>query len=123
ATPSQAAALAALTQPARARASIAEMVSAFRRRRDLVLRLVEEKLPHCSYVQPNGAFYVFLRVDAEYDAETPDSTSWCSKVLEETGVALVPGAAFGDDRFVRMSFASSDGVLQEAIERLASRER
>ena len=120
ATPSQAAALAALTEPDKAEAAIAEMVTAFRRRRDLIVRLVREKLPHFSFVQPEGAFYLFLRVDAEYGEAVSNSGDWCSRVLEERGVALVPGAAFGDDRFVRLSFATSDDLLEEAIERLAS---
>ena len=120
ATPSQVAALAALTEPDKAEAAIAEMVTAFRRRRDLVVQLVQEKLPHFSFVQPEGAFYLFLRVDAEYGEGVSNSGDWCSGVLEERGVALVPGAAFGDDRFVRMSFATSDELLEEAIERLAS---
>jgi aspartate aminotransferase len=123
ATPSQVAALAALTQPERAEESIREMVVAFRRRRDLVLARIKEKLPHLSYVQPDGAFYVFLRVDSEFDGRAGDSNAWCSKLLEETGVAMVPGVAFGDDRFARMSFATSDELLEEAIRRLASRKR
>jgi aspartate aminotransferase len=123
ATPAQVAALAALTQPEKAEESIREMVVAFRRRRDLVLAGIREKLPHLSYVQPDGAFYVFLRVDAEFDGSVADSNAWCSKVLEETGVAMVPGVAFGDDRFARMSFATADAILEEAIRRLASRKR
>jgi aspartate aminotransferase len=123
ATPAQVAALAALTQPERAEESIREMVTAFRRRRDLVLAGIREKLPHLSYVQPDGAFYVFLRVDSEFDGKVADSNAWCSKLLEETGVAMVPGIAFGDDRFARLSFATADGILEEAIRRLASRKR
>ncbi len=119
ATPSQVAALAALTETEQAHAAIAHMVTAFRRRRDLVLRLVREMLPHMSFVQPDGAFYVFLRVDSEYDESVSNSSAWCSRVIEEKGVALVPGAAFGDDRFVRLSFATSDDLLEAAIQRLA----
>ena len=117
--PAQYAALAALTQEDRARGEIRAMVKAFRRRRDLVVARIRERLPHLSLVEPNGAFYVFLRVDSEFDEAVADSQAWCSQVLEETGVAMVPGAAFGDDRFVRLSYATSDEVLEEAIRRLA----
>ena len=120
ATPSQMAALAALTQREKAEASIAEMTAAFRRRRDLVVRLVTERLPRFSFVQPDGAFYMFLKIDADFGGGVSDSSEWCSRVLEEKGVALVPGSAFGDDRFVRLSFATSDELLVEAIERLAA---
>jgi aspartate aminotransferase len=123
ATPSQFAALAALTRTAEADVAVGEMVAAFHRRRDLIVKRVEEQLPHLSYVRPEGAFYLFLRVDSEFDADVPDSQSWCARVLEETGVAAVPGSAFGDDRFVRLSFATSDEVLEEAIRRLAGRRR
>lgn len=119
ATPSQLAALEALTDGRRARAAIGEMVSAFRRRRDLVAARLRERLPHLSFVEPEGAFYLFMRVDGEFDDEVGDSQTWCSRVLEETGVAMVPGVAFGDDRYVRLSYATSDELLEEAIRRLA----
>jgi aspartate aminotransferase len=120
ATPSQMAALAALTQTDRATQAIQEMVTAFRRRRDLVVRLVTEKLPHFSFLQPDGAFYLFMKVDAAYSEGLSGSGDWCSYMLEEKGVAMVPGVAFGDDRYVRLSFATSDDLLEEAIGRLAS---
>lgn len=119
ATPSQVAALAALTQRDRAAAAVHDMVAAFHRRRDLVVRLVREKLPSYSFLQPEGAFYLFLRVDSDYGGSVSGSAEWCSRALEEKGVALVPGAAFGDDRYVRLSFATSDEELVAALERLA----
>ncbi len=120
ATPSQVAALAALTQRDRAEATVHNMVAAFHRRRDLVVRLLREKLPDYSFLTPEGAFYLFLRVDSDFGAATPGSSEWCSRVIEEKGVALVPGSAFGDDRYVRLSYATSDSRLEEAIRRLAS---
>ena len=120
ATPSQIAALAALTQSDKAKQAVSEMVAAFHRRRDLVVRLVKERLPHFSFLQPDGAFYLFLRVDAAYGEGLSGSSDWCSRMLEEKGVAMVPGVAFGDDRYVRLSFATSDDLLEAAIERLAS---
>src|SRR5690606_24602050 len=84
ATPSQVAALEALTRTDLADASVAEMVRAFRRRRDLVLARLEERLPHLSCVVPGGAFYVFLKVSAEFDDQVTGSQAWCSQVLEET---------------------------------------
>lgn len=120
ASPSQAAALAAYSRQAEAAAAIAEMTTAFRRRRDLVTTRMRELLPDVSFVDPEGAFYLYFRVDSFFNEETPDATSWCSKLLEEQGVALVPGAAFGDDRWVRMSFATSDEILEQALSRIAA---
>ncbi len=119
ATPSQIAALTALSEPERADESIREMVMAFRRRRDLVVRRFGEALPHMELVEPQGAFYLFIRVDSEYGGEVTDSQAWCSRELERTGVALVPGVAFGDDRYVRLSYATSDELLDDAVDRLA----
>ncbi len=120
-TPSQTAALAAFSELERAAAEVRGMVRAFRRRRDLVVTRFREKLPHLPFIEPKGAFYLFVRIDGEFDSETPDSQAWCARVLEKTGVALVPGAAFGDDRFARLSYATADEVLEEAIGRLAGR--
>ena len=111
--------LAAFTQPEKTDKAVKEMVAAFRRRRDLVTRLFDELLPDFSYVKPNGAFYLFFRVDSAFSDEIPNSAKFCSWILEETGVALVPGSAFGDDRYVRMSYAAADAVLEDGIRRLA----
>jgi aspartate/methionine/tyrosine aminotransferase len=119
-TPSQAAALAAYTQVEASDAAVAEMTSAFSRRRDLVTTRMRELLPGVEFVDPVGAFYLYFRVDSFFDDEVTGATAWCSKLLEEQGVALVPGAAFGDDRWVRMSFACSDEMLEDAFTRIAA---
>jgi aspartate aminotransferase len=119
ATPSQVAALAAFTDRARSDRAVREMVAAFQRRRDLVTKMFDELLPDFTYVKPRGAFYLFFRVDSAFSEEIPDSAAFCSWMLNETGVALVPGSAFGDDRYVRMSYATSDALIEDAIRRLA----
>ena len=119
-TPAQVAALEAYANVEASTAAVAEMVAAFRRRRDLVTTRMRELLPGVPFVEPAGAFYLYFRVDGFFSDEVPDASAWCSKLLEEQGVALVPGAAFGDDRWVRMSFASADDVLEEALGRIAA---
>jgi len=120
ATPSQVAALAAYTDVAAARASSSSMSDAFRRRRDLVCRRMRELLPEVPFIDPAGAFYLFFRVDGLFDDEVANATEWCARLIQRQGVALVPGAAFGDDRWVRMSYATSDDVLEAAMGRIAS---
>ena len=120
ATPSQMAALAAFSNVSAAEASIAEMGRAFRRRRDLVTRRLGEILPDVPFVEPEGAFYLYFRVDGLFDDEIGDATAWCGHLLERQGVALVPGGAFGDDRWVRMSYAASDESLEEAFRRIGA---
>jgi len=118
-TPAQVAALEAFSNVAAADASVREMAAAFTRRRDLVVARMRELLPDVPFVHPRGAFYLFFRVDSLFKGEVKDATAWCSALLEAEGVALVPGAAFGDDRWVRMSYAAADEVLEDAFRRMA----
>lgn len=119
-TPAQVAALEAYSNVRAANASVAEMRAAFRRRRDLVTTRMRGLLPEVPFVEPEGAFYLYFRVDGFFTADVRDATAWCSRLLEDQGVALVPGAAFGDDRWVRMSYAASDEVLEDALARIAA---
>jgi len=118
-TPTQLAALEAYQNEAASESAIAEMGKAFRRRRDLVVARMRELFPSVRLIEPAGAFYVYFRVDSFFDHEVQDATTWCSKLIEEAGVALVPGGAFGDDRWARMSYAASDEQLLEALDRMA----
>ena len=119
ATPSQYAALGAYGEDPSTRAELRTMQAAFRARRDLCVRLFGELLPGVDFVQPDGAFYLFFRIDGFFDQTMRDSVTLCARLLEETGVALVPGEAFGDDRYVRMSYATSESVITEGITRVA----
>jgi len=118
-SPAQEAAMAAYVEREKADAEVARMVEAFRRRRDLVTRLFDELLPGLSYVKPNGAFYLFFRVDSLFREGMEDSFAVCTWLLEEAGIAMVPGGAFGENDYVRMSYATSDDLIEEAIRRLA----
>ena len=119
-TPAQVAALEAYSNVRAADASVAEMRGAFRRRRDLVTTRMRELLPDVPFVEPEGAFYLYFRVDAFFGESVSNATAWCSRLLEDQGVALVPGAAFGDDRWVRMSYAAADEVLEKALVKIAA---
>ncbi|HUF13461.1 MAG TPA: pyridoxal phosphate-dependent aminotransferase [Longimicrobiales bacterium] len=119
ATPSQYAALAAYAEDPAGREEVRAMQRSFRARRDLVVRLFAELLPDLDFVEPRGAFYLFFRVDSHYDDAIPGSVALCARLLDEAGVALVPGEAFGDDRYVRMSYATSEAMIEEGIGRIA----
>ncbi len=108
----QKAALAALTGPSEC---VAEMCVAFARRRDLAMEIVGAwKRAVCP--RPDGAFYVFPDVSAYYGGKFKDSAEACTLLLEEVGVAAVPGAAFGDDACVRFSYALDDESLIKALD-------
>ncbi len=110
----QAAAVAALQGP---QEEVARMRRIFAGRRDKLVQGLR-KIPGLQCTSPAGAFYVFARVDKFYSAERPDSTTLCESLLRDVHLALVPGAAFGSDAHVRLSFACSDAVLSGAVERL-----
>ena len=89
------------------------MVAAFAQRRRLVLQALES-MEHVHGLAPQGAFYAFLNI-----ADTNlDSVVFCERLLVEAGVAIVPGAAFGDDHTVRLSFATDITTLKQGLERL-----
>jgi aspartate aminotransferase len=76
-------------------------------------------LPGICCNDPDGAFYVFPDVSAFFGkAGIHDSQSFANYLLDEARVAVVPGGAFGADRFVRISYATSMERIQEGIRRL-----
>jgi aspartate aminotransferase len=119
-TPAQSAALAAFQDEPRIEESVRAMVRVFNRRRQNAFDAVRELLPRAQLTMPDGAFYLFVRIDDYYDDARSDSISFCRTLLEKTGVALVPGSAFGDDRYVRLSFAAPEAEILEGIRRLAA---
>jgi len=99
-------------------AEVQRMVGAFRRRRDLLVSRFRAELPGLEFVEPHGAFYFFFRVDGVREKDTVTGSLFCEQLMKQEGVALVPGAAFGDDRWVRLSYAVSDRELEDAVDRI-----
>ena len=114
--PAQYAAAAALSDE-RVEADVARMVAEFRRRRDLVVARFRQAVPGVEFVEPLGAFYFFFRVDSFGGIS---GTEFCTRLVAEKGVALVPGAAFGDDRWVRLSYAAATADIERALDRIVS---
>jgi len=101
---------------------VGEMNKAFKRRKELVVKLVRE-IPALKVYDPDGAFYVFPKVDAYYGKSfngtaINTSTELCLYLLEHAHIATVPGEAFGDPVCIRISFATSDEKLVEAMQRM-----
>ena len=101
-----------------AEADVSTMVSEFARRRDLVAAALEE-IPGVTCLPPDGAFYAFPNVAACYRSGREGSVAMAEFLLEEAGVAVVPGLAFGADDHVRISFATSREALREGLGRMA----
>jgi len=115
----QKAAVAALNGP---QDSIQAMLRAFdERRRYLLQRLNGITGVHCNV--PGGAFYAFPNFSYYFNAKTEGttitgSTDLCEYLLTEARVALVPGIAFGDDNFVRFSYATGLETIKEGLDRI-----
>ena len=99
-------------------AEVEAMTAGFRRRRDMLVSRFRAELPGTEFVEPLGAFYLFFRVDELFSASVPDATEFCRRLIADEALALVPGAAFGDDRWVRLSYAASDEALRDGMDRL-----
>ena len=119
AAPMQAAALAALTGP---QDCIAQFRAAFERRRDLVVAGIAE-IPGLTLAPPEGAFYAYIGCAALIGKRTPNGDTLTddtavTQYLLTSGVAAVPGTAYGLSPFFRISTATSDAVLTEALTRI-----
>ena len=98
------------------------MRQAFERRRDLIVSLAKE-IPGLDVNKPEGAFYLFPKCSSFYgksDGETTvnNSTELAMYLLEKGHVATVGGDAFGDPECFRMSYATSDDNIREAMRRI-----
>ena len=94
------------------------MVAAFGKRRDRLVARFRDEVPGVEFVEPHGAFYLFFRVDGFNPDLAMTGQTFCERLIQEEGVALVPGGAFGDDRWVRLSYSVADKELEQAIERI-----
>ena len=103
-------------------ACVEEMRKAFERRRDLIVQLAKE-IPGLEVNVPEGAFYLFPKCSSfygkQYGGKTiNNSTDLALYLLEEAHVATVGGDAFGDPDCFRMSYATSDDNIREALSRI-----
>jgi len=114
ATFSQVAAAQALTGP---QDSVRELTAEYRRRRDVIQPAVAA-LPGVICPSPEGSFYLFPNVKRHLSGEMPDTATMAMRLLEEQGVAVVPGEGFGAPGFFRLSFATSLDDLREGARRL-----
>ena len=106
----------ALTDPAIQDVTV-NMRAAYARRRELVLRLSHElESEKVKVTPPQGAFYFFLDLRA---LKMP-SIEMCEKILDEVGVGLVPGSAFGEqgEGFIRMTIAASDEDVEAGFRKI-----
>ena len=101
---------------------IINMRNIFQKRRDMVYKLLCD-IPGLKVRLPQGAFYFFPEVSAYYgkrfgEYTINNSTDLAMYLLNEANVATVMGSAFGDDNCIRLSYATSEELLVEALRRI-----
>ena len=106
---SQRGALAALKGDQQA---VADMREEFDMRRNYMIDRLS-KIPNVTAVKPQGAFYVLLNVSQL----GLTSQNFADRLLSKANVAVVPGAAFGDDRTIRLSYATSIDIIKKGLDR------
>ena len=118
---SQYAALEALTGP---QDSINMMKNAFEERKNFMMKKLEE-IDEVSFIKPQGAFYIMVNITyfigkSINGVKINNSIEFAKMLLEEEKVAVIPGAAFGLENFIRLSYATSMEVIEEGLDRIKS---
>ncbi|MFM2080434.1 MAG: hypothetical protein RLZZ219_1116 [Cyanobacteriota bacterium] len=103
-------ALAAISGP---RDCVQAMAAQFNERRSLLSDGLRAT-PGLGLLPPEGAFYAFPDVSST----GLDSMTFCNRLLEQQGLAVVPGVAFGDDRCIRLSCAAANATIEDGLARL-----
>jgi len=112
----QVAAVEALTGP---QAAVRELAAEYRRRRDFIHPAVAA-IPGVTCVLPEGGFYLFPNLKAHLSRTLPTTLDLGHRLLEQEGVAIVPGEGFGAPGYARLSFARPIDELRDGVARIAS---
>lgn len=104
--------------------SVSQMIAEYERRRRYVVERLNG-MPGLSCATPGGAFYAFPNVSSYFGSEVGDSVEFSTWLLRQSGVAVVPGSAFGMEGHIRISFATSMenlvtgmDLMEEALSRM-----
>jgi len=97
--------------------SVSQMIAEYERRRRYVVGRLNG-MPGLSCANPGGAFYAFPNISSYFGSEVRDSVEFSTWLLRQSGVAVVPGSAFGMEGHVRISFATSMENLVTGMDRM-----
>lgn len=100
------------------------MVKEFENRRNFMIAKLE-KLNEITIIRPSGAFYIMVNISAYLNTtfkgqEINNSVDFAKVLLEEEKVAVVPGAGFGLDDYIRLSYATSVNIIENGIDRIST---
>lgn len=99
------------------------MIKEFENRRNFMIDKLS-KLPEISIIKPSGAFYIMVNISAYLNTtfknqSISNSVEFSKVLLEEEKVAVIPGAGFGLDNYIRLSYATSMDVIETGIDRIS----
>ena len=102
--------------------SIKIMIQEFEKRRNYMINRLNN-IDGISYIRPSGAFYIMVCLDKYYNKSINGKTiksslDFSKSLLEEEMVAVIPGLAFGLDKYIRLSYATSMDVIEEGLNRI-----
>ncbi len=98
------------------------MKKEYKKRRDTAVSILNT-IPQLKYLYPEGAFYIFMDISAykkNMKYQGSFSSAFCNNLLNKALIAAVPGIAFGMDDFIRISYACSEKVLSEGLNRMSA---
>lgn len=100
------------------------MVKEFERRRNFMVDRLS-KIDGVSIIKPSGAFYIMVNISSYFNTtfkgeEIKNSVDFARVLLDEEKVAVIPGAGFGLDEYVRLSYATSMDIIETGIDRIAT---
>jgi aspartate aminotransferase len=96
---------------------IQKMVAVFQKRRDMIAEGLNA-IPGIKCLKPAGAFYVFPNVKGLFKPGRSNSMELSEYLLDNAKVALTPGIAFGAEGYMRLSYATSEKIIQEGLKRI-----
>jgi len=100
------------------------MIKEFENRRNFMICKLE-KLNEISIIKPSGAFYIMVNISAYLNTTFKEQTinnsvDFAKVLLEEEKVAVIPGAGFGLDNYIRLSYATSMDIIENGIDRIST---
>jgi aspartate aminotransferase len=94
------------------------MKDEFQKRRNYMLDFFAKNIQNIVPIKPDGAFYLFADVSKVFNNKINSSSAFCEYLLDKYLVAAVPGVEFGNDNFIRLSFATGLDIIKEGLDRI-----
>ena len=96
------------------------MQNEFDRRRKVMMKLLDD-ISDVSYIEPKGAFYILVNIEEILKKfKISGSSEFCEKLLDRENVVAIPGIAFGEDNYIRLSYATSMDSIETGLNRISN---